>query len=59
MKFELNVRPSSEHPSPEDEEKEAILFNPCDGYYIAHHIMFNDDGSFEGFYDFMMSRFVA
>lgn len=57
MQINLNIRPASEFPSLGDSTKEAILYNPCDGYHIAHHIEFNNDGSFDGFYDFMMNRF--
>ncbi|WP_392552889.1 hypothetical protein RHO14_03235 [Orbus wheelerorum] len=57
MIIELEVHSSSELPRPEDWTKEAILFNKCDGYHIAHKIVFNDDGSFDGFYDFTMNRF--
>ncbi|OCG72959.1 hypothetical protein [Gilliamella sp. Occ4-3] len=57
MIIKLEFHPASEKPKPEDWTKEAILFNKCDGYHLADNIMFNDDGSFDGFYDFMMNRF--
>lgn len=60
MISQLVFRPASEKPTAEMDDKDVLLYNPCDGWHIGHVRAFEENGEVYdvGIYNWLMKEYT-